>query len=138
MINTKAQRIAIVDDDTPFRVALGRVLRASGLDVETYEFGLESLNSLETRGFDCLLLDLQMPGASGMDVLRYLAGLGMTVPIIVITARDASEARAECLASGVSAFFSKPVERSELLQAIANVAGDNSNLTRLVSAQPKG
>jgi FixJ family two-component response regulator len=116
-------RVAIVDDDESFRRALQRLLTASGLEVEAFATGQGFLDSLQSRRPDCLLLDLQMPGLTGQDVQKALARLDVSFPTIVITARDDAEAREACLAGSAFRYFCKPVERTDLMEAIAAALG---------------
>ena len=111
-------RVAIVDDDGSFRRALARLLTASGLEVETFATGEAFLDWLPLHRPDCLLLDLQMPGLTGLEVQKELECKGSSFPTIVITARDDSKSRSDCLAAGAVAYFCKPIQGAELLAAI--------------------
>ena len=116
---TRNVRVAIVDDDASFRRALRRLLTASGLDVETFATGEGFSTRSQSNRPDCLLLDLQMPGLTGLEVQKELERRGMALPTIVITAHDNSKIPGDCLAAGAVAYFYKPVERAQLLEAIA-------------------
>jgi FixJ family two-component response regulator len=116
-------RIAIVDDDRPFRKALQRLLTASGLDTETYASGAEFLEAWGVRRPDCLLLDMQMPSLSGLAVLRHLAKTEHPPPTIIITNVDEPETRAQCLAAGAVGFLCKPVAEVDLLELIVRATG---------------
>jgi FixJ family two-component response regulator len=118
--------IAIVDDDKRFATALRRLLSASGLATATYASGREFLESLESRRPDCVILDLQMPGLSGLTVLQHLANAEIRLPTIIITAHDEPETRAQCLAAGAVGFLCKPVEETDLLKLIAAAIRDVS------------
>jgi FixJ family two-component response regulator len=115
--------VAIVDDEEPVRKALKRLLRASGLDAESYASGQDFLEAAVLREPDCVLLDLHMPRMSGLQVLRALQAARRALPIIVITAHDAPETREQCLAAGASAFLRKPLEEHELLDTITAALG---------------
>ena len=115
--------VAIVDDEEPVRKALKRLLRASGLDAESYASGQAFLEAAALRAPDCVLLDLHMPRMSGLQVLRALQAARRALPIIVITAHDAHETREQCLAAGASAFLRKPLEEHELLDTITAALG---------------
>jgi len=112
--------VAIVDDDQSVRKALERLLRASGLDAETFGSAHDFLASLPqgTTPPDCVVLDLQMPGTSGLDLQRQMARFGLQLPIVVITGHDEPGMRARCLAAGASAYLRKPLEAETLLAAI--------------------
>ena len=110
-------KVFVVDDDASVRVALGRLVRSAGLAVETFA-SAESL--LETWPSDagCLILDVQMPGLSGLELQQELAALGSIVPIIFITAHDDLDARTQALKRGAAAFFEKPFDDEALITAI--------------------
>jgi len=115
--------VAIVDDEEPVRKALMRLLRASGLDAESYASGKDFLEASALREPDCVLLDLHMPRMTGLQVLRALQAARRTLPIVIITAHDAPETREQCLAAGDTAYLRKPLEEHELLDTITAALG---------------
>ena len=114
-------RVAVVDDEESVRRALRRLFDAFELDAETFASGQEFLDALPTRSPDCLVLDLQMPGLSGLEVQRLLAAAGVRVPTIIISADDAPEIRERCLSAGTAAYLGKPFDDRTLLAMIAQV-----------------
>jgi FixJ family two-component response regulator len=92
--------IAVVDDEPSILLAMKRLLRSAGLDVETYSSGEEFLQAAETRRFDCVVLDLHMPYFSGLEVLSQLAQLETHIPAVVVTGHDTPDARPRALAAG--------------------------------------
>jgi len=110
--------VAIVDDEEQVRKALKRLLVASGFEVESYASGKEFLATKHQRA-DCVVLDLHMPGMSGLDVLEELRATRRDLPALIITAYDTAEARAQCLAAGASAYLRKPLEERVLLNSIS-------------------
>ena len=110
--------IAVVDDEEPVRIALRRLLRSAGLDVETYPSGAEFLDSLKSHRPDCVVLDLHMPQVSGFAVQARLAETGHALPVVVITGHDSDETRERALAAGIVAYLRKPVDGQTLLDAI--------------------
>jgi FixJ family two-component response regulator len=100
------------------RLALARLLRASGYEVVAFDNGEHFLSSLQTRLPDCVILDFQMPGMSGGDVQRALCISKLRLPVIIVTAHDQATLRDKCVADGAAAYFSKPLRREQLLSAI--------------------
>lgn len=100
------------------RKALGRLLRANGFGVESYSGGDEFLAEAAKHPPDCLLLDLQMPGPGGFDVLSILAGWPDAPPVIVITAFDEPGASERARALGAVAYLLKPLDEETLLGAV--------------------
>jgi FixJ family two-component response regulator len=84
-----AARVAVVDDDLSVCRALARLLRANGLIVDIYGSGREFLDSLKRVVPECLVVDLQMPEMTGLELQQHLAAAGMRIPVIVMTAHDA-------------------------------------------------
>jgi FixJ family two-component response regulator len=110
--------IAVVDDEEPVRIALRRLLRSAGLDVETFPSGVEFLESLPTRRPDCVVLDLHMPLMNGFEVQARLAESSAPVPVVIITGHDSTETRDRALAGRPLAYLRKPVNDQTLLDAI--------------------
>lgn len=113
-----SHRIAVVDDEPSVRRAFQRLLRLAGFDVDTFACGEAFLASLSARVPDCVILDLHMPGMSGLEVQSRLADEHRAVPVVVITGYDVPAARANALAMGAVAFLTKPVSEELLLAAI--------------------
>lgn len=122
--------IAIVDDEPSVRKALRRLLSASGHQVRTFASGQEFLEGRANGRHDCLVLDLHMPGFSGLEVQRELARVGELLPIVIITAFDEPESRAQCLSAGATAYLLKPFDDQTLLDAIANAIESSSSPDR--------
>jgi FixJ family two-component response regulator len=117
-------RVAVVDDEPAVRKAVARLLRAAGYDALSYASGAEFLRALAHERFTCLILDLQMPGMSGLDVQQGAAFQAAALPAIIISARDEHEARERCLAAGAFAYLAKPVDGAELLAAVQAASDD--------------
>ena len=111
--------IAIVDDEEPVRKALKRLLLASGFEAESFASGKEFLASHTQPPPDCLILDMHMPGMTGLQVIDALRGAGRELPTVIITAYDAPEISAQCRAAGVSAYLRKPLDERVLLNSIS-------------------
>src|SRR4030095_6815737 len=98
-------RVAVIDDDESVRKALKRLLRAVNLDADAFASGREFLDSMASHVPDCVVLDLHMPGMSGLDVQGQLARKDLQIPIVVITGHDEPQARAQCAAPGAAAML---------------------------------
>ena len=118
-----SNRIAVVDDDASVRKALGRLLRASLFETETFESGSDFLRSLDSFRPDCIILDLHMQGLDGLAVQKQLTESGSVVPVIVITGNDSAQSQSQCLAAGAQAYLSKPIEEKVLLATIRQILG---------------
>lgn len=110
--------VAVVDDEESVRKALGRLLRAAGLDAHCYASGQSFLDAIEADLPSCLVLDLHMPGLNGMEVLERLGDRDPRLPTIVITGHDEPDTETRCLTMGAAAYLRKPVDDHELLQRI--------------------
>jgi FixJ family two-component response regulator len=115
--------VAVVDDDPAVCKAIGRLIAKSKLDVVTLTSGQRLLDLLRVRRPDCLLLDLHMPGLSGLDVLQALANEGIKLPTIVITGRDELTSHQQCLAAGALAIMLKPLDPAQILRAVDQALG---------------
>jgi len=112
--------IAIVDDESAVRVSLRRLCNALGFEATTYASGLALLDAIDQPDWQahCILLDFHMGEMNGLELQRHLHNRHVRVPTIFVTADDAPEARARCLAAGASAFLRKPIGADELLAAL--------------------
>jgi FixJ family two-component response regulator len=110
--------IAIVDDDPSVLKALARLLKARGIEVRTYTSARDFLTSLPDGRPECLVVDLQMPEMTGLELQRHLIRTGIRIPTIVITAHNEGEMRELCKSMGASDFLSKPLQDTSLLAAI--------------------
>ena len=112
------QTIAIVDDDPAVLKALKRLLSARSYHAETYESARQFLASLPGGLPQCLIVDLQMPEMTGLELQKHLAQSGIEIPTIVITAHDEAGARERCKSAGAVAFLLKPLHDITLIAAI--------------------
>ena len=118
--------IAIVDDEQSVRRALGRLVKSIGLQAETFCSAEEFLESSADQNPRCLILDLRLPGISGLELQRQLARSEQRLPIIFISAHDDAESRAQALGAGAIAFISKPFRDDLLLDAIHSATADSA------------
>ncbi len=115
-----APHLLIVDDDRRIRDLLSRFLSGEGYRVTTADTAADARAKLKSLSFDLLILDVMMPGESGFDFAKTLRGTS-TVPILMLTARDAAESRIKGLEMGADDYLSKPFEPRELSLRIANI-----------------
>jgi two-component system response regulator FixJ len=117
------RKISIVDDDESLRTALRGLLRSAGFEASTFASAREFLESPERLACACLILDVRMPGMSGLELQRRLSDSGSTIPIVFISAHSDEESRARALEKGAVAFLKKPFSDEALLNAIAAATG---------------
>jgi DNA-binding response OmpR family regulator len=108
-------RILVVEDDEEIAQVLQRSLRLEGYEVKLAGDGVQGLEEAHAFLPDLIILDLGLPRLDGVDVARRLRESGDEVPILILTARDALEARVEGLDVGADDYLVKPFERQELL-----------------------
>jgi FixJ family two-component response regulator len=113
--------IAIVDDEESVRAALLRLLRLEEFRVETFSSATAFLNASTDFPPDCVVLDLNMPGMTGVELLQHFSVLDDPPPVIVITAEHQQTIRDKCRALGVKHYLIKPVDRKALLDSIRDV-----------------
>jgi FixJ family two-component response regulator len=110
--------IHIVDDDASFRTAVGRLVEASGFRVALYESGDKILAVLPNFEPGCILLDLQLPGLSGLELQQHLVEKAPLLPIIYLTGQGDIKASVMAMKAGAEDFLEKPVVGKTLLAAI--------------------
>ncbi len=118
-------RVLVVEDSPVNRMVTNKILRSAGYSVILADSADAGLDYLSEQEFDIVLLDLNMPGTSGIDIIKLyrVMRLGQTMPPIVIFSADVTEeSRAECVELGVSLFLPKPSEPSYILQQLAILA----------------
>ena len=110
--------ILVIDDDVEFRNSLGRLLRSVGLNAKLFASVSEFLKSEPTEGPSCLVLDVRLPGQSGLEFQRELAAAGRELPIVFITGHGDIPMSVQAMKSGAIEFLTKPIRDQELLDAI--------------------
>jgi FixJ family two-component response regulator len=110
--------VFVVDDDDDVREAIAGLLKSVGLRVEAFGTAQEFLARDRPDGPSCLVLDLSLPGMTGLDVQRELAGAGIPTPIIFITAHGDIHKAVTAMKSGAMEFLTKPFDDERLLAAI--------------------
>jgi FixJ family two-component response regulator len=122
MSKTTPIYVAVVDDDESLCRSLSRLLRAGGIQPINYASAEAFLADTKHPQFDCLLLDIQLGGMSGIELAQRLVAEGQRTPVIFITAHDNPETRAEAEAAGCTAYFRKSDSGAEVLDAIRRAA----------------
>ncbi len=110
--------ISVVDDDESLRRSLRNFLRSVGFRVAAFASAEEFLRSAQHETAGCLVLDLQMTGMSGLDLLRHLAAANVRTPAVILSAHGSEEIRQLCLRAGAVAFLDKPFHGDALLDAV--------------------
>src|ERR1700733_2823111 len=110
--------IAIVDDDEPLHEALGSVMKAAGFPVSTFCSAEDFLNSPYRETTACLILDVRLPGMSGIELQRRLVADNSLMPIVFISGHADASVRDVAMRAGATDFLSKPVRSGTLLRAI--------------------
>jgi FixJ family two-component response regulator len=115
---TKTGIIAIVDDDEPLREALGSVLKAAGFMTKTFASAEEFLSSAGWQSTACLILDVRLPGMSGVELQKRMGEAKSQVAIIFVTAHGDASLRESVIRAGAAGFLNKPVRSEALLKEI--------------------
>ena len=110
--------VAVVDDDDSVCRSLGRLLRSAGFHPVTYLSAEAFLEDRNRPRFDCMLLDIQLSGISGLELSHRLAAVNDDTPVVFITAHDDPKVRAEAEASGCAGFWRKNDPGSAILNLI--------------------
>jgi FixJ family two-component response regulator len=113
------QTVFIIDDDESVRRALTRLMRSAGLVAESFATAEEFLRRAGGPTPDCLILDVHLPGLSGLELQERLTAGGRDVPVVFITAYAEEAAREQAMRAGAIAFLAKPFEEQALLDAVA-------------------
>ena len=112
--------IAIVDDDQAVREALQRMLRSYGFSTAVFASAEQFLASKQSCRASCLILDVRMPGITGLGLHQRLIAEGCRIPIILITACPTNGERERAIAAGAVSYLAKPVDEHVLLDTLRN------------------
>jgi FixJ family two-component response regulator len=110
--------VFVVDDDASVREALQGLIRSAGFGVETYATAQAFLAGPRAEGASCLVLDVRLPGLSGLDLQQRMAELDLPIPIIFLTGRGDVPTSVRAMKAGAVEFLTKPFVDGDLLQAI--------------------
>src|SRR5438552_8471524 len=113
-----APMVFVIDDDADVRLSIAGLLKSAGLRSETFGTAQEFLDRRRSHGPSCLVLDVRLPGISGLDVQRELTDAGVPIPIIFITGHGDIPMTVRAMKSGAVEFLTKPFRDQDLLDAI--------------------
>ena len=128
--------VAIVDDDPSFREGVGSLIRAAGWKVEIFASAEAFLARPRVDVPSCLLLDLQLPDLSGLDLQKRMAEVNLDVPIVFVTGHGDIPASVQAIKAGAVEFLTKPFDKQQLFRAIAE-AMQRDHLIREEHAQSR-
>src|ERR1700692_4968900 len=118
MIQEERPTVFVVDDDASMRDAVKNLFRSVGLNVETFGAAQEFLSKERSKGPGCLVLDVRLPGVSGLDVQRQLADANVQIPIVFITGHGDIQMSVRAMKAGAVEFLTKPFRDQDLLDAV--------------------
>jgi FixJ family two-component response regulator len=124
----KAQ-ISVIDDDQGVREALRRLLESVGFTVSIFSSAEEFLSFDNRLTTSCLIVDMRMPGMTGLALHHHLQAEGCRIPAILITACPATGEQQEAVAGGMAAYLGKPISDRVLLDAVRHALGSNESAT---------
>jgi len=124
-VDDSTRHVDIVDDDGSVRKALGRLLHSVGIRSSSYASALLYLESADPGLADCLLLDLHLPGMSGIELLEHLREATPDLPVICMTGREDPEMEQRLAAAGGAPCLRKPFDQVDLFMAFSKVMGDS-------------
>ena len=110
--------VFIIDDDSLYRASTERLIRSAGFSVESFQSAADFLNSRRPNVPSCLVLDVRLPGSSGLDLQRELAEAGVHLPIIFVTGHGDIPMSVQAMKAGAVEFLTKPFRDQTLLDAI--------------------
>lgn len=125
--------VLIVDDDVEVRTAIGELMESVGIEAATYGSTRELLDTPLPDRAGCLILDVRMPGSSGLDLQQQLAAAGVTKPIVFLTGYGDIPMSVQAMKAGAIDFLTKPVRDQTLLDAV--VAGIEQDKAQRASAR---
>jgi FixJ family two-component response regulator len=118
MTSTGEPMVFIIDDDAHMRAAIQRLLKSAGLHTESFSAPDDFLRQQLPHGPRCLVLDVRLPGMSGLDVQRRLNEAGVQIPVIFITGHGDIPMTVKAMKSGAVEFLTKPFRDQDLLDAV--------------------
>jgi FixJ family two-component response regulator len=125
MDNDKGAVVYVVDDDSAVRESLDSLLRSAGFQVEIFESASEFFDSMRPEKPGCVVLDVRLPGLSGLDLQGELIKAGVHIPIVFITGHGDIPMTVRAMKAGAVEFLTKPFQENDLLDAIRQAIRDD-------------
>jgi len=116
---TDGPLVAIVDDDELFRRSIERLVRSAGFTVEAFGSAEDFLERGDMDRTACAILDMKLPGMSGLDLQQRLIATPTPIPVVFVSAHDEAMMQASALRAGAVAFLKKPFDNSTLLDVLS-------------------
>jgi DNA-binding NtrC family response regulator len=115
-------RILVIDDDRAYLISMKRLLEGTsfGFEVETASSAIYALDKLESQSYDCILLDVRIPGLNGIEFLKVVISKYASIPVIMVSAQNSIELAVECIKQGAFDYIEKPVEQTRLAVSMRN------------------
>jgi FixJ family two-component response regulator len=132
-MSEEAPTVFVVDDDESMRDSLDSLLRSVGLKTEVFPSATDFLQSAPSEGPACLILDVRLPGLSGLDLQAELKRLGIEIPIIFLTGHGDIPMSVRAMKAGATEFLTKPFREQELLDAVGQALARDRERRRLQS-----
>ncbi|OSJ17145.1 DNA-binding response regulator [Bradyrhizobium canariense] len=123
--------VYVVDDNASLRTSIKQLLEAAGYRVITYASAQQLLDQRPYESKGCILLDVRMPGLSGLELQRRLTELGSTLPIIFLTGYPDTSITVKAVKAGADDFFTKPVRAEELVTAVQSAIARHKTIRAL-------
>ena len=121
------KKILIVDDQKGIRILLDEVFSREGYEIHQASNGLEALNILKVEDINCVLLDMKIPGLSGLDILKHIRENKLSIPVFMMTAFREQELMNEARELGVINYFTKPFNIFDIRNEVINVLEQGQN-----------
>lgn len=134
---TAGATISIVDDDQSMRAALNTLIGSMGLNIEEFSSAEDFLAADRSQVVDCLILDVRMPGLSGLELQSRLIADNRSVPIVFITAHYSEADRTRAIKAGAVDFLAKPFTEQELFKAITASLALRKQIADRVDEDPR-
>jgi FixJ family two-component response regulator len=126
----KSMRIFVIDDDSSVRTSLARLLGAAGLETEVFASAEDYLARDRYDGIACLILDVRMPGSSGLELQDTLNELGSELPIVFLTGHGDIPLSVKAIKGGAVNFLTKPVGDEVLLSAVGQALAQHKKIRK--------